>query len=105
MKTDDLDAIADLSIAVIGKERSISPHVAMCVKILRHAGLRTLTHALGTNVEGPLDRVLGAIGECHRQLHAAGLARLVSNITIATRTDRTQTIEEKIAAVTSKVEP
>jgi len=105
MKYQEHIAIADLSISAIGEGRSLSPYVAKCLNVFTQAGLRTNIHALGTNIEGPLPKVLSCIETCHNILHEDGVARIISNIRLTTRTDRMQSIEEKINAVSSKVTP
>lgn len=103
MKTEELYAIADVSITVIGQGLSISPYVARCLTVFQRAGLRTNIHALGTNVEGSVSAILDCIKECHSLLHTDGVARIVTNLTLTSRTDRPQSIQEKIHSVTSKV--
>lgn len=102
MPTSDLDhlpAIADISLTVIGKGLSLSSYVATCVEIFRRHGLGVNIHALGSNVEGPLPEILTALEECHRQLHAEGIARIVTDIRLTTRIDRSQSIDEKISSL------
>jgi uncharacterized protein (TIGR00106 family) len=82
---------------------SLSPYIAECERIFQAAGLKTLLHAYGTNVEGEWDDVLGAVKRCHEALHAMGAPRISTNMRVGTRTDREQTMEEKVKSVIEKV--
>jgi len=95
--------IADMNVVIIGKEISISKYVSTCIEILRRKGLKTKIHALGTNIEGEIDQLLQAIGECHEKIHEMGANRILTSVKIASRTDRKQSIEEKIESVREKL--
>jgi len=56
-------------------------------------------HANGTNVEGDWADVFSTIRRCHETLHAMGVPRIHTDIKLGTRTDRVQTMAEKIASV------
>jgi uncharacterized protein YqgV (UPF0045/DUF77 family) len=47
--------------------------------------------------------VFGAIKTCHETLHAMGAPRISTNLRLGTRTDRTQTMEEKVLSVEEKL--
>ena len=47
-----MNVILDLCIVPIGVGVSLSPYVAACEKVLTAAGLKTVLHANGTNIEG-----------------------------------------------------
>lgn len=62
----------------------------------------SLLKALFTNtsrIEGPWDQVMHVIGQAHSMLHANGVVRIQSDIRVGSRTDKSQTPEDKIAAV------
>lgn len=100
----NLNAIADLSVVTLGTAgTSMSAFVVDCISILKRHGLRTNIHALGTNIEGDLDTVLASVAACHRHLHEIGVARVVVTLKITTRTDREQTLEEKIGSVKKRM--
>lgn len=40
-----------------------------------------------------------AIGQAHSLLHAKGIVRIQSDIRVGTRTDKSQSMEDKVAAV------
>jgi len=82
---------------------SLSPYVAACEKVLSEAGLKTQLHANGTNIEGEWDEVFGAIKRCHEVVHEMGAPRISTIIKAGTRTDRVQTMEDKIQSVQRKL--
>jgi uncharacterized protein (TIGR00106 family) len=96
-------AIADVCVIPIGIGVSVSKEVTACERIFAEAGLKSRLHAYGTNIEGEWDDVMGAIKRCHETLHAMGVARISTNIRIGTRTDRAQTMDDKIRSVEEKL--
>jgi uncharacterized protein (TIGR00106 family) len=98
-----MKVIADLCVVPIGVGVSLGSYIAVCEKILTGAGLKTRLHGYGTNVEGEWDQVMQAIKECHEKLHEMGVPRISSTLHLGTRTDREQTIEDKIQSVRDKL--
>ena len=98
-----IKAIADVCVVPIGVGVSVSKYVAVCEEIFRDAGLTPRLHAYGTNVEGDWDGVMNAIRQCHERIHEMGAPRVSTSIRIGTRTDRDQTMQDKIDSVTSKL--
>ena len=98
-----MNVMIDLCIVPIGVGVSLSPYVAECEKVLAEAGLKTSLHAYGTNVEGEWDRVFAAVKRCHEVVHQMGAPRVSTTIKLGTRTDRTQTMEDKIKSVEAKL--
>jgi uncharacterized protein (TIGR00106 family) len=96
--------IADIAIIPLGTGLSLSPYVAACERVLRDAGLKTQLHANGTNVEGEWDDVMAAVKRCHEVLHEMGAPRVATNMRLGTRTDKAQTMGEKIASVEQKLD-
>lgn len=39
------------------------------------------------------------MGQCHSMLHARGVVRVQTDIRVGSRTDKSQTMEDKVAAV------
>lgn len=97
-----MKAIADLTVIPIGVGTSLSTYVAACEKVLADAGLETKLHAYGTNIEGEWDDVFAAIKRCHEVLHEMGAPRLATTIKVGTRTDRDQTMDDKVRSVEEK---
>jgi uncharacterized protein (TIGR00106 family) len=98
-----MNVMIDLCIVPIGVGVSLSPYVAACERVLVEAGLKTALHAYGTNIEGEWDAVFVAVKRCHRVVHEMGAPRVSTVIKLGTRTDRTQTIEDKIRSVETKL--
>jgi len=89
----------DLSVVPLGVGVSLSEYIAECEKILNQAGLNTRLHAFGTNIEGEWDEVFEAVKRCHEAVHKKGAPRIHTTIKIGTRTDGTQTLDDKVNSV------
>jgi uncharacterized protein (TIGR00106 family) len=98
-----LQVIVDLCVVPLGVGVSVSPYVAACERVLNDAGLKTKLHAYGTNIEGEWDAVFAAIKRCHEVVHEMGAPRITSTLRFGTRTDRAQTMEEKVASAEEKI--
>jgi len=98
-----MKVIADLCVVPLGVGVSVSSYIAACEKILRQAGLKIQLHAYGTNIEGEWDAVFAAIKACHEAVHAMGAPRITTTLKVGTRTDREQTMEDKIKSVEEKL--
>jgi uncharacterized protein (TIGR00106 family) len=98
-----MKVLVDISIVPLGVGLSLSRYIAECETIFARAGLKTSLHAYGTNVEGEWDDVFGAIKQCHETLHAMGAPRISTNLRLGTRTDRVQTLEDKVRSVREKL--
>lgn len=98
-----MKVIMDLCVVPLGVEVSVSAYVAECHKILAGAGLKTQLHAYGTNIEGEWDEVMAAVKLCHETIHGLGAPRITTTIKLGTRTDRDQTMEQKVASVIEKL--
>lgn len=95
--------IADLGVVPIGVGLSLSKYVAACENILKEAGLNPRLHAYGTNIEGEWDDVFSALKKCHEVLHEMGVPRISTVIKVGTRTDKGQTMGDKIKSVEAKL--
>ena len=98
-----MKVIADLTVIPIGVGVSLSKYVAACEKVLTDAGLKTMLHANGTNIEDEWDTVFAAIKRCHEVLHEMGAPRVSAVIKTGTRTDRDQTMNDKVRSVEEKL--
>ena len=98
-----MNVILDLTVVPLGVGVSISRYVAACQNVFSEAGLEPHLHSYGTTVEGDWDRVLGAVKRCHEVIHDMGVPRISSIIKLGTRTDRAQTIEDKVRSVEEKL--
>ncbi len=98
-----MNVIVDLCLVPIGVGVSLSSYVAVCEQIVREAGLKAKLHANGTNIEGEWDKVFAAVKKCHETIHQMGAPRIFTVMKIGTRTDRGQTMEDKISSVEAKL--
>ena len=95
--------IADVCIVPMGVGVSVSRYIAACERVFAEADLEYQLHAYGTNVEGDWDRVFAAVKRCHEVVHEMGAPRIHTNIKCGTRTDRDQTMSERIESVREKL--
>jgi uncharacterized protein (TIGR00106 family) len=98
-----MKVIVDLTVIPLEVGISLSKYIAACEKILTGAGLKTQLHANGTNIEGEWDVVFDAIKKCHETVHMMGAPRIFTTIHVGTRTDRDQTMDDKIMSVKAKL--
>jgi len=98
-----MKVLVDLCIVPIGVGVSLSTYIAACEKVLIDAGLKTALHSYGTNIEGEWDAVFTAVKHCHELVHEMGAPRITTTIKLGTRTDRDQTMEDKIRSVKDKL--
>lgn len=99
-----MKAIVDLCVVPLGVGVSVSNEVTACVEVLRDANLEIQLHAYGTNIEGEWDEVFAAIKRCHEVVHEMGAPRISTTIKVGTRTDREQTMKDKVRSVEEKIE-
>ncbi|HSW62672.1 MAG TPA: MTH1187 family thiamine-binding protein [Dissulfurispiraceae bacterium] len=98
-----MNVIVDLTVVPVGIGVSLSAYVAACEKILSASGLKIALHANGTNIEGEWDAVFAAVRRCHETVHDMGAPRIFTVIKLGTRTDKEQTMEDKIKSVKDKL--
>jgi uncharacterized protein (TIGR00106 family) len=98
-----MKVMIDLCIVPIGVGVSLSPYIAACEKVLTSAGLKTALHSYGTNVEGEWEEVFAAVKLCHEVVHEMGAPRITTTIKLGTRTDREQSMEDKVQSVREKL--
>lgn len=98
-----MKVLVDLCIVPLGVGVSLSSYIAACEKVLTGAGLKTSLHSYGTNIEGEWDEVFAAVKHCHEVVHEMGAPRITTTIKLGTRTDRKQTMEDKIRSVHEKL--
>jgi uncharacterized protein (TIGR00106 family) len=98
-----MKAIVDLCVVPLGVGVSVSEYVVACERVVKEAGLESRLHSYGTNIEGEWDAVFAAIKKCHETVHAMGAPRISTIIKVGTRTDRDQTMDDKVRSVQSKL--
>ena len=96
------EVIAELSVVPLGTATtSLSRYVSACLEILK--GAKDISYeltAMGTIIQGPLERVLELAGKMHEVPFSMGAKRVSTTIKIDDRRDKVATIESKIKAVT-----
>jgi len=95
--------IIDLCVVPIGVGVSVSTYVAACERVITEAGLTHSLHAYGTNIEGEWDDVFAVVKQCHEAVHALGAPRITTTLKVGTRTDREQTMADKVSSVETKL--
>jgi len=98
-----MNVMIDLCIVPLGVGVSLSAYIAACERVLAEAGLKTSLHAYGTNIEGEWEAVFAAVKRCHEVVHEMGAPRITTTIKLGTRTDRAQTMEDKVRSVQEKL--
>ncbi len=98
-----MQVIVDLCIVPMGVGVSVSTYIAACQQVLEEAGLEISLHAYGTNIEGEYNQVFAAIRRCHERVHEMGAPRITTSIKLGTRTDRKQTMADKVESVERKL--
>jgi uncharacterized protein (TIGR00106 family) len=93
--------IVDFTSSPVGIGTSLSSYVRKAVQIVEKSGLKTMTHPMGTIIEGDsLEQIFNIIRQAHESIFEAGAARVITSIKIDERRDKSRTMEEKVQAVT-----
>jgi uncharacterized protein (TIGR00106 family) len=98
-----MKVLLDLCVVPIGVGVSVSKYIAACQRVLKEAGLRHVMHMYGTNIEGDWDEVMAAVKKCHEVVHQMGVPRISTTIRLGTRTDKSQTMNDKVRSVAQKL--
>jgi len=97
-------AIVFLTITPLGTATpSVSRYVAGVEKVLQASGLKSQLTAMGTIIEGDLDRILEVVRKMHEHPFTQGAVRVSTSIRIDDRRDKVATIEGKLRSVEEKL--
>ncbi len=98
-------AIMEISVVPIGTPTtSLSQYVAGAVRILKsEPDIKYELTAMGTIVEGDLERLLPLASQMHRSAFDAGAKRVVTVVKIDERRDKPSSISSKIESVKQKL--
>ncbi len=98
-----MKCMADLCVIPFNGKISVADEIAQCHRVLKRFNIDIQLHGYGTNLHGDWDEVFAAIKACHQELHDTGIVRISSSIKVGTRTDKEQTISDKIDAVETRL--
>ncbi|WP_193334862.1 MTH1187 family thiamine-binding protein [Devosia beringensis] len=91
--------IADLCIVPMGVGPSVSVYVREIRRIIEASGLTHVMHANGTNIEGEMADVTTLVEACCARLTELGVERIFCTIAFSTRTDKPQSMADKLASL------
>ena len=94
--------LLEFSMSPLGKGESVSKYVSRSLDIIDKSGVDYRLNPMGTVLEGEWDDVFQAVRECHEKVHAMGAPRIHTNIKLGTRTDRDQSMQDKLDSVHAK---
>lgn len=94
-----MKVIADICLVPIGVGTSLSPYVKVAYEALRESGLPCTLGPYGTVIEGEYDEVSKAIKNAMEAVHENGVPRITMTIKMGSRTDKEQSAQEKVDAV------
>ena len=94
-------AIAEISIVPLGTETpSVSKYVARAVKVLQQEkDIKYEITAMGTILEGDLDKILAVAKKMHEEVFGEGVARVITTIRIDERRDKASSMEGKLSSL------
>ena len=98
-----MKVMIDLCVVPIGVGVSVSAYVAECERLIQAAGLSAQLHPYGTVIEGEWDQVFAVVKQCHEKVHAMGAPRVFTTMKVGTRTDREQSMQDKIDSVRARL--
>jgi len=98
--------VVDVSIVPVGTGTpSVSKYVARAVRTLRdEKDLKYELTAMGTVIEGDLDKILKVVKQMHEDTFTEGIVRVLTTIKIDDRRDKTLSIDGKIGSVQRQLE-
>ena len=97
-----MNVICDLCVIPIGVGVSLSTYIAAAIDEIESAGLDYTVHAYGTNVEGDYDLVFDTLKRALTRIHEMGAPRISCTIKLGTRTDRPQSMRDKLTSIEEK---
>jgi uncharacterized protein (TIGR00106 family) len=99
-------AIAEVSVVPLGtKTPSVSQYVARAIKILeKEKDIKYEMTAMGTILEGDLDRILAVVKRMHEAVLGEGVVRVLTTVKIDDRRDQPQTMKAKLDSVRKKLQ-
>ncbi len=87
--------VAEITVIPVGSVE-MKPCIDAAIEAIQGCGLKYEVGALGTTIEGPLDKVVQAVEEVHKAAMNAGVERLVTEVRIDERRGVDHTIEREV---------
>ncbi len=92
--------IAQLSIAPVGKEVSVSKYVKLVLETLKKEQVKFEINAMSTVIEtADLNALFDVVEKAHNAVLAAGAERVITELKIDDRRDKDATITSKLNAL------
>lgn len=94
-------ALIEVAIIPLGTgTSSVSKYVAQAVQVLRgEKDIKYELTAMGTIIEGDLERLLALVRKMHEAVFAAGAVRVVTTVKIDDRRDKTSSASSKMESL------
>ena len=94
-------ALVEISVIPLGTPTpSVSQYIAQAVKVLEgEKDIKYELTAMGTIIEGDLERVLTLARKMHEAVFNAGIMRVVTTIRIDDRRDKTSSMDSKMESL------
>ncbi len=90
--------IAQLSIAPIGKATSLHNYVQKVIDVLKNENIQFETNAMATIIEiDSLEKLFSVVEKAHRAVLASGAQRVITELKIDDRHDKSVTMKTKLA--------
>ena len=98
-------AIVEVSCVPLGtKTPSVSQYVARAVKVVeQEKDIKYEITAMGTIIEGDLDRILAVVRKMHEETFGSGVTRVVTTVRIDDRRDKAQSMKGKVDSLKRKL--
>ena len=98
-------ALVEVSIIPLGTGTpSVSQYIAQAVKALQgEEDIKYELTAMGTIIEGDLERLLSLVGKMHEAVFDAGAMRVVTVAKIDERRDKTSSMSSKMESLETKL--
>lgn len=99
-------ALVEVSVIPVGTRTcSLSQYIAQAVQVLQgEEDIKYELTAMGTIIEGDLERLLALVRKMHEAVFDAGAMRVVTMIKIDDRRDKTSSIKSKMDSLKSKLQ-
>lgn len=98
-----MNVMVDMCVVPLGIGVSLSEYIAQCQRVIQASGLQHQMHPYGTVIEGEWDAVFAVVKACHEAVHEQGAPRITTTLKVGTRTDREQSMDDKMNSVWEKL--